>query len=87
VERVAIRNRIAEQPPKSDDEKLPLLFTEKMASKFLGVSLSFLRKGRSEGKHHKRTEAPEFIRVEGRVYYAEEDLRLWVRNLVRKKVI
>jgi hypothetical protein len=84
---LSIKNRIAEKPPSLESEKLPLLMSEKDASKHLGVSLSFLRKARSEGAHHNRTEAPPFIALGGRVYYATEDLCFWVKNLSRRTVI
>jgi hypothetical protein len=84
---LSIKNRIAEQPPVLDIEKLPLLMTEKLACRHIGVSLSFLRKARCEGTLRNRTEAPPFITLGGRVYYATEDLCLWVKNLARKTVI
>jgi hypothetical protein len=84
---LSIRNRIAEKPPTLDSERLPLILTEKDAYKHLGLSLSFLRKARREGAHHNRTEAPPFIALGGRVYYATEDLRPWVKSLARKTVI
>jgi hypothetical protein len=84
---VTVRNRIAEQPPVLDETTLPLLLTEKEACRHLGLSLSFLRKARCEGVHHNRTEAPPFIPIGGRIYYATEDLRMWVKNLARRTVI
>jgi hypothetical protein len=59
----------------------PRLLSEKQAAVLLGVSLSYLRKSRSEGTHHKRTEAPLFVRVGGRVYYRAHDLRAWIETL------
>jgi predicted DNA-binding transcriptional regulator AlpA len=57
------------------------LLTEKQASAYLGVSLSSLRKGRSEGRHGKRTPMPRYVRVGGRVYYRRSDLECWSSEL------
>jgi hypothetical protein len=59
----------------------PRLLSEKQAAESIGVSLSYLRKSRCEGIHHRRTEAPPFVRVEGRVYYRVADLRAWIEAL------
>ena len=67
--------------------QMPLLLTEKQTAQFLGVSLSYLRKARSEGAPGKRTPAPSFVRVDGRVYYRAADLAAWVNDLATQRVI
>ena len=64
-----------------DWASLPLLIGEKLAAVILGVSLSYLRKSRSEGTRHNRTPAPPFVRIDGRCYYRVADLRDWVNDL------
>jgi hypothetical protein len=51
------------------------------ASKYLGISESFLRKSRCEGCHSERTEAPPFVCVGGRRLYRLIDLSAWLNNL------
>ena len=75
------------RPSRNDAEELPLLINEKQASKYLGVSLSFLRKARSDGSPGGRTPAPPFVRVGGRVYYRVADLDQWVANLESRRVV
>jgi hypothetical protein len=57
------------------------LMSEKQLSIYLGVSLSALRKGRSEGQHGKRTPLPPYVRVGGRVFYRLSDADRWLANL------
>jgi hypothetical protein len=52
---LSIANRIPEQTPIVDWNALPLLLNEKKTSNLLGVSLSYLRKSRSEGTIRDRT--------------------------------
>jgi hypothetical protein len=66
--------------------ELPLLLDEQHASRFLGVSLSFLRKARSEGSPGNRTPAPPFVKVGGRCLYRRSDLETWVINLEARRV-
>jgi hypothetical protein len=79
-----IRNR---KIPPLDDSNLPLLVDEKTAAQLLGVSRSFLRKGRTEGQHHGRTQAPPFVPVGGRRLYRVADLKAWVEALEGRYVI
>jgi hypothetical protein len=67
--------------------QFPLLLTEKEAAKFLGVSLPYLRRGRSCGATGCRTPTPPFVRVGGRVYYRRLDLENWVNNLTAREVV
>lgn len=68
-------------------EPLPLLLDEKTTARYLGVSLSFLRKARSEGTPGNRTPAPPFVRVGGRCLYRRTDLDDWVAGLETRRVI
>ena len=79
----SIRNR-SSLPKLHDGLPLPLgdrLFDEQQAAACLGVSVSYLRKSRSEGAHHQRTPAPPFVRVEGRIYYRHSALVVWLSGL------
>ena len=66
---------------------MPLLFNEKQAVKFLGVSLSFLRKSRSEGSPGGRTAGPPFVRTGRSVHYRRADLEAWVSELETRRVV
>jgi predicted DNA-binding transcriptional regulator AlpA len=81
----SIRNRrnVASAP----GDALPLLLDERTASKAMGVSLSFLRRARSEGLVGKRTEAPKFVRLGKRVYYRRTDVDRWIENLSTQQAI
>ena len=75
------------QPETHFDTAEPsLLLSEKQAARILGVSLSYLRKSRSEGAPGNRTQAPLFVRVGGRVYYRLIDLEDWVAGLEARRV-
>ena len=71
---------------------LKLLLDEQETSDFLGVSASFLRKCRCQGRSLYGTKAksmtpPPFTRIGGRVYYKRSDLQKWVDDLVSQDVI
>ena len=66
---------------------LSLLLSEKQTTDFLGVSLSFLRKARSEGAPGKRTQAPPFIKIGKRCFYRRSDLEDWVKSLLSQRVL
>jgi hypothetical protein len=66
--------------------ELSLLLDEKQATSYLGVSLSFLRKGRSEGAPGNRTEPPLFVKIGSRVFYRRVDLDTWVNELEARRV-
>ena len=75
------------QPAASFATDMPLLLDEKRAALFLGVSLSYLRKARSEGAPEGRTPAPPFVRVGGRCLYRRADLELWAESLAVQRVV
>jgi hypothetical protein len=78
-----------EQPPLGCVEwnTLPLMLDEKEASRVIGVSVSYLRKGRCNGVLKHQTPAPPFVSVGGHRYYRTADLRLWVEALTPRQVI
>ena len=83
---MTIAKRIAENPPFINTDSKPmqsLLFSDIEACAYLGnsVSVSSLRKARSEGTIGGRTPAPPFVRIGGRVFYRREDLDKWVASL------
>jgi predicted DNA-binding transcriptional regulator AlpA len=87
--RRTIAERVTANPPVfglSEQTEHTLLLDEKKAAAFLGVSLPFLRRGRSEGKTGHRTQTPPFVRVGGRVYYRRSDLSEWVSALTSQEV-
>jgi hypothetical protein len=59
----------------------PLLLDEAAASRFLGVSRSYLRRSRSKGKIGGETSAPPFVALSGRRLYKLSDLQTWVDSL------
>jgi hypothetical protein len=69
------------------NEPMPQLLDEKRAAAWLGVSVVFLRRGRSCGTTGKRTPTPNFVRVGGRVYYRRADLEIWVAGLEAREVV
>ena len=79
-----IRNH---ERPELDFSNMPLMLDEKDTAIFLGVSVSFLRKSRSEGLVGGRTEAPPFVRVRGRVFYRVADLKAWVEALENRVAV
>jgi hypothetical protein len=89
MSRRTIAQRVAANPPIELPglSELPLLLTEKRAAAFLGVSLPFLRRGRSCGTTGERTPTPPFVRVGGRVFYRRSDLEFWVSALTAQGVI
>ena len=52
--------------------------TEKEASAYIGMSRSFLRQSRMNGKRHNRTPGPPFIKIGRRIHYLEHDLDAWL---------
>jgi hypothetical protein len=80
--------RLTQKPiPRIDDEPriddVPVLVSEKIIAKRFGLSLSYLRKSRSEGVRFGRTPPPPYIRVEGRIFYSLEDVNEWYAGLPR----
>ena len=76
---------------------LPALLSEQDAAKYIGVSVTFLRRARCEGNPGGRTAGPDFVRLDsfcakggkngGRVMYPRADLDKWLISLERKRVI
>lgn len=84
---MTICKRIAEEPPQLDRNVLPLLLNEKQTAEYLGVSLSYLRKSRSEGCRLGRTPAPRHTKIDGRVFYKRDTLTAWADALVEREAV
>jgi hypothetical protein len=76
--------------------KLPALLSEKETARYLGVSLAYLRRARTEGAVGHRTPGPRFIRLmgddrggrnAGRILYPKSELDEWLAALKRQTVI
>ncbi len=95
---MTVKNRIAANPPTTDLTNMPLLLDEFQAAHYIGVSVSFLRKSRSDGEKDPakiltgnrsvyENPAPPFIRLNKQtVRYSKVDLHLWINNLKRRVV-
>lgn len=63
--------------------KRPLVrrcLTEKEAAPYIGMSRSFLRQSRMNGKRRNRTPGPPFIKIGRKVLYLEDDLNAWLEE-------
>jgi len=56
----------------------PRLLTEKQAAPYIGMSRSFLRQSRMNGRRHHRTPGPPFLKIGRKVLYLAEDLDTWL---------
>jgi len=54
------------------------LLTEKQAAPYIGMSRSFLRQSRMNGKRQNRTSGPPFLKIGRKVLYLAEDLDVWL---------
>lgn len=54
------------------------LLTDPEAATYLGVSISFLRQGRMEGRRANRSPGPPFIKMGKSVRYDIQDLDGWL---------
>lgn len=52
--------------------------TEKEAAKYIGMSPSYLRRDRCEGKIKSRTPGPPFLKIGKAVRYLKKDLDNWL---------
>ena len=55
-----------------------IALTEREASNYVGMSMSFLRQARMEGNRQGRTPGPPFIKLEKSVRYLISDLDAWL---------
>lgn len=61
-------------------------YNETQAAKYIGMSVSFLRKDRMNGIFKDRTPGPRWGKVGKRVIYLKDDLDAWLdRSLVPRK--
>ncbi len=56
----------------------PRLMTEKEAAPYIGMSRSFLRQSRMNGKREIRTPGPPYLKIGRKVLYLVEDLDDWL---------
>lgn len=54
------------------------LLTDPEAATYLGVSISFLRQGRMEGRRANRSPGPPFIKLGKAIRYDIQDLDAWL---------
>jgi len=54
------------------------LLTEKQAAPYIGMSRSFLRQSRMNGRRQNRTSGPPFLKIGRKVLYLAEDLDAWL---------
>ena len=54
------------------------LLTESQAAPYIGMSRSFLRQSRMNGKRPKRTAGPPFLKIGRKVLYLADDLDDWL---------
>ena len=83
---MTIADRIAKKPPELPNT-LPLMLTDVEAAEYLGVSVSYLRKSRSDGAIKGRTPPPPFVKIGGKVRYRRIDLDEWVDALETRKAV
>jgi hypothetical protein len=78
--------------PRVPDGELPQLLTEKQTACYLGVSLGYLRRARTEGTLGRRTPGPRFVRIQGdvrggknggRILYPKSELDEWLATFQR----
>lgn len=56
----------------------PRLLTEKQAAPYIGMSRSYLRQSRMNGRRQNRTPGPPFLKIGRKVLYLAEDLDTWL---------
>lgn len=57
--------------------------TEKEAANYIGMSIAFLRKDRSEGKIGNRTPGPKYLKIGKSVRYLKDELDRWLEGSCR----
>ncbi|MEM9244086.1 MAG: helix-turn-helix domain-containing protein [Pseudomonadota bacterium] len=64
--------------PLVQQDTLKRLFSEQEAAEYLGVSRSYLRQDRMNGKFNDRTPGPEYCRFGTMIRYTKEALDKWI---------
>jgi hypothetical protein len=62
----------------SSRPRRPRLLTEKQAAPYIGMSRSFLRQSRMNGRRQNRTPGPPFLKIGRKVLYLADDLDNWL---------
>ena len=52
--------------------------TEQEAATYIGMSRSFLRQSRMDGKRANRTPGPPFMKIGRKILYLKDDLDAWL---------
>ena len=55
-------------------------FNEVDASRYIGMSISFLRQSRMDGIRESRTPGPPFVKIGRAVRYLRDDLDTWLES-------
>ena len=90
---MTVARRIANQHPAHDHgtaqaEPMPKMLREKAAAKYIGCSVSYLQKARSEGNPSGgRTEGPPFLKINGSIYYIVSDIDDWIASQQKRRVL
>lgn len=77
----AVPNQPRQTPMSNAETPAPIqprLINEKDAARYIGMSESFLRKGRMEGKRQGKTPPPPYLRLGRSIKYRLEDLDQWL---------
>ena len=56
------------------------LLTDPDAAKYIGMSVAFLRRSRSEGRRANHTPGPPFIKIGRAIRYTVADLDAWLEK-------
>lgn len=69
----------------TENSTLKRLFTEAEAARYLGMSRSYLRQDRMNGRFKNRTPGPEYCRFGSMIRYTKKELDKWIDdNLVTR---
>ncbi|MEM9243163.1 MAG: helix-turn-helix domain-containing protein [Pseudomonadota bacterium] len=66
-------------------DTLKRLFSEQEAAEYLGVSRSYLRQDRMNGKFKDRTPGPHYCRFGRMIRYIKEALDKWIKDNMTSK--
>ncbi len=73
---MVVQDKTPINPPSTSPR--PRLLTEKQAAPYIGMSRSFLRQSRMNGRRKNRTPGPPFLKIGRKVLYLCEDLDTWL---------
>ena len=76
LEEITVQGKTSAPPRRYPGQQC--LMTEKQAAPYIGMSRSFLRQSRMNGKRLKRTPGPPYLKFGRKVLYLAEDLDAWL---------